>query len=542
MCRVVLCGVCLIVAAVPTFAAPVVETFTLSEIGCGRATGYAETNKIVTLGNMTHVTWLDSEGDHFVVNIRSLDRTTNIWSETVKLGGAYDNHGGPALTVDSEGYLHVVFYPHHQSFRYRKSVRPNDASEWTDSISFGSKCTYPTMMVGPDDTLYVTARTSDASKWGVKMYTKEPEGEWTESATLLRSLYNNYSHFQESLCWGPDHKTLHLMTRFYAAGSSHAIGYMKSDDFGQTWTKSDGSPIILPGTENTLDIVESVPSSLWGDYTSGATLRAGCLAVDADGTPHLLYNTMTDHGLPRQLWIATPNGDGTWDKLGLNDKCDVLPDGWGLGVPGGITINDDGRIFVTATMCSDTNYTDLWGGPPSEVVWMESSDGGETFSSLLISDVDPDSANWLPSIERPTGFNEIDVPTVMYTAGDKGSGTGDILANGVVWVSVQYPSDLPGDLDGDGMVGSADLDIVRANWGQTVSGPSEGDPSGDGTVGSDDLDIVRANWGASAVAVPEPATTVLLPCGFALLSTVIRTRRPGRNSRGLRGAAIASGR
>ncbi len=74
--------------------------------------------------------------------------------------------------------------------------------------------------------------------------------------------------------------------------------------------------------------------------------------------------------------------------------------------------------------------------------------------------------------------------------------------------------DLAGDLNGDGMVGSADLDIVRANWGQTVEAGcvSCGDPSGDGVVGSADLDIVRANWGntAAAAVVPEPGFLVLL--------------------------------
>ena len=63
-------------------------------------------------------------------------------------------------------------------------------------------------------------------------------------------------------------------------------------------------------------------------------------------------------------------------------------------------------------------------------------------------------------------------------------------------------SPLSGDLNADGFVGSADLDIVRANWGQTVPAGSlsDGDPSGDGLVGSADLDIVRANWGTNIPA------------------------------------------
>jgi len=118
--------------------------FMLSSDGCGRATAYAETNKIVTLGNKTHVAWLDSvKGGGFRVRVRTLDRTTGEWSPTIDVGPAHDNHGGPALAPDSKGYLHVVYFPHHHPFRYRRSKRPNDATEWGDEAQFGKRCTYP---------------------------------------------------------------------------------------------------------------------------------------------------------------------------------------------------------------------------------------------------------------------------------------------------------------------------------------------------------------------------------------------------------------
>ena len=89
--------------------------------------------------------------------------------------------------------------------------------------------------------------------------------------------------------------------------------------------------------------------------------------------------------------------------------------------------------------------------------------------------------------------------------------------------------DLPGDLNGDGAVGSADLDIVRGNWGSTTT-PGDlaaGDPSGDGSVGSADLDIVRANWGSTAAAsIPEPCTWTLLLTVAGLFAI-----RRGRNAR-----------
>ena len=69
-----------------------------------------------------------------------------------------------------------------------------------------------------------------------------------------------------------------------------------------------------------------------------------------------------------------------------------------------------------------------------------------------------------------------------------------------------------GDCNGDGYVNSSDLDVVRAHWGQSVSGAINGDLSGDGVVNSSDLDLVRGNWGATpgASAVPEPAGLLLL--------------------------------
>lgn len=86
---------------------------------------------------------------------------------------------------------------------------------------------------------------------------------------------------------------------------------------------------------------------------------------------------------------------------------------------------------------------------------------------------------------------------------------------------------LSADINGDGMVGSADLDIIRANWGRTVT-PGDrlsGDLSGDGFVSSADLDLVRAFWGQSfepyvlqgVSSVPEPAIWVLLPLAALMI-------------------------
>ena len=82
---------------------------------------------------------------------------------------------------------------------------------------------------------------------------------------------------------------------------------------------------------------------------------------------------------------------------------------------------------------------------------------------------------------------------------------------------------LEGDMNGDGVVNSADLDMVRGNWGQTVEPGTSGDGNNDGYVNSADLDMVRGNWGATAAAaVPEPAFLTLL---FATAVMLISRRK-----------------
>ncbi len=91
-----------------------------------------------------------------------------------------------------------------------------------------------------------------------------------------------------------------------------------------------------------------------------------------------------------------------------------------------------------------------------------------------------------------------------------GTSFGDVVSN-----TAAVPL-LDGDLDGDGFVGIADLNIVLGNWNQSVPpGDPLADPSGDGFVGIADLNVVLGNWNAGTppsdgAAIPEPGTGLLL--------------------------------
>ena len=401
----------------------------LSQNGCGRATAYGDCNKIITFQDKTHVSWLDSIAEGFRVRARTFDRKTKEWSSTYTVGEAYDNHGGPALTVDSLGYLHMVYYPHHHPFRYRRSVRPNDASEWGDEIEFGERCTYPTMVCGLDNTLYLTGRENRGSEpWYVNLYIKPPDAPWQEPITIFQDDKGGYVRYQGALAWGQDHRMLHMTLLIFDEKRSYTVGYLRSPDSGNTWERADGTPVSLPATRETVTLID----------TEHRDLRFGSVAVDRESSPYILYSTCPSFAIPSQAWIVWLDEAGRWCRRSLSDELPKEWKGWSLAMDGALHIASDDQIFtVLALMKPETVDEGNWGHKSAEIVGLRAPDICGNFSVDLLSKPDMTTPHWLPTLERPTGHNHVDIPGVMYTVGVTGEGCHDILSNEVYWTEMQ---------------------------------------------------------------------------------------------------------
>ncbi len=410
------------------------DRFLLSSEGSGRATAYLESPKIITYQGKTHVAWLDTPEEGFRIRIRTLDHKSDTWTKAVTIGEADDNHGGPALTIDAEGYLHILYYSHHHPFRYRKSVRPNDASEWTPYEEFGINLTYPALVCAADGTLIMTARRSyDNEPWELEMWTKKPGNTWARRQALLKSRHGNYCQFAGSLAWGPDHKTLHLGTRIYEMPDDESIapttivGYLSSPDGGTTWTRSDGRAVKLPATADNMDVVAS------GRIKEGRVLNAGSIGVDPQGKPFLPYSIRTQD--TSQTYLASPVGAGKWRHLLMNQ---FLPEGfreWDVFMHGGVAFGSSGQPTVAATMMHISVDGIDWGEVTTELIRFRSNDGGETFTGETFDKPSATEPRWMPNLERPAGFNEMPAePSLLYTDGVRGDGLGDTLSNRVYWL------------------------------------------------------------------------------------------------------------
>ena len=251
--------------------------------------------------------------------------------------------------------------------RYSRSLGPNDASEWSDEIQFGESCTYPTLVCGPDDTLYFTCRRQlDDTPWQVELWTKRPDQPWQNAGPILKARYKGYAHFLESLAWSPDHQTLYLSCRFHektdgkAYGRLQTLGFMKSRDFGKTWMRSDTSPIQMPATAGTIEVLES------GGLEKDKILRAGAMAVDANGLPHLVYS-IQENGKGKSI-LASPENekDGVWKRITLNSFLPEKFKEWDLIMPGGISFNDRNKMFVVAQVQKPGPEESSWGHPSNE--------------------------------------------------------------------------------------------------------------------------------------------------------------------------------
>lgn len=389
---------------------------TLSEKGSSRATAYAASNKLVTLGELTHVAWLDSIS---LTRVCTYNNRTGELGPVYTIGEGHDNHGGPSMCADSEGYLHIVYGPHHHPFQYRRSLRPNDASEWTEVVQFAEKATYPSLVCDSEDTLHVTYRRS-GERWQM-VYQKKPKGQdWGEPVVLLESSVPDYMQWGNALAIDQQDR-LHLGFHIYSRQkheAGFAFGYWYSDNHGKTWRTSGGDALSLPVTDETCRPLESSPDM---------DIRVGNVVCSEDGTVFMTVNGKKGGTRHFELWRLR---NGQWDTVQLLPA--FPPEARALGGTGGtVSVGSDGTVYIAAAAGSSE-----WGGDANEIYLLTSGDGGSTFSAQPTGTPEPDETNWLPNIERNMGHAPVDVPHFVFTHGGPGERNDAPAATEVRFVSL----------------------------------------------------------------------------------------------------------
>ncbi|MEM9414490.1 MAG: DNRLRE domain-containing protein [Planctomycetota bacterium] len=262
-----------------------------------------------------------------------------------------------------------------------------------------------------------------------------------------------------------------------------------------------GNNHISAGVTNSGDIHRAV---FWMDIAgllpSGAIVNSASFEFDVTrqggpqgsaGNTFSLHRVLTDwdEGTGTGNLGSVTNDGATWDNA-------TAATTWTT--PGGdFASTDSGQAFV--------DYT----GPGSQTFSLGNAQLAADVQAMLDGTVSNYGFLLLPIDESAQG-------SAMRITSREGGNAARLVIDFTV---------VSGDINADGFVGAADLDLLLANWG-TSSAMSDAD--GDGTVGQGDLDIVISQWGDGTlpdVNIPEPGALALLATGGLLFSRRRRTCR-----------------
>lgn len=362
----------------------------LSEQGSTRATRYTQSNKIVTLDGKTHLAWLDASSKTM---IRTYDSNVKRWSESVHVGTGRDNHGGPALTCDSQGYLHILFGPHHDPFQHCRSRLPNDSSDWITVGEVAQRATYPSIVCDDQDTLHLIYRRSFESKPWKLMYRRKPkENTWSEPVEIAAAPEKGYAHFHSAITIAND-QSLHIAYDIYHGGRAKCAGHLMSRDRGKTWTLIDGSKVQLP-TVTTSDVFFR---------NTEEALKVWALVCDRAGRPWI---SIQDNAVGQTELF---HWDGQeWDSIKPAERIVRTNEIKTVGVEGCLTKDAKGCLYLAA-------YHE------NALVVLKTENEGISFevcAVVLRADGEPIMG---PNLERPTGHNSVDTPWLIFYRGDRGT-------------------------------------------------------------------------------------------------------------------------
>ncbi|NQU19843.1 MAG: BNR-4 repeat-containing protein [Candidatus Nealsonbacteria bacterium] len=217
-------------------------------------------SSVVSRGGKVHVAWAeatDPEADvpGVPTYVATYDRKTRTLGKPALVGYGLppnDIHNSPSITIDSQGYLHVLVGTHGRPFPYARSLKPNDAhTGWTRPVPMGDglRQTYIGLVCDRDDTLHAVFRLwrsavepFPASHHGTLAYQRKRPGQpWEAPRVLIVPPFSEYSVYYHRLTidrrgrlfLSYDYWSTYWFYRNDHRGSRRAL--LTSPDGGETW-------------------------------------------------------------------------------------------------------------------------------------------------------------------------------------------------------------------------------------------------------------------------------------------------------------------
>lgn len=263
----------------------------IAPVWSGHSVGFA----LFTAPPRQFVAFYDTDR-HMTVAQRDLDSPDWTFARLPEQLG-WDSHNSIVLTRDADGHLHLAGNMHVHPLRYFRTGRPDDITSLVRVPAMvgalEDRVTYPQFLTGPDDALIFTYRDGGSGR-GNQIYNQYDTATRTWSRLLdtpltdgegKRNAYFDGPHRgpdgRYHLCWvwrdTPD------------CATNHSLSYARSPDL-RHWERSDGTPLALPITLATGEIVDPVPPG--GGLINGNAR----LGFDDEHRPILSYHKFDENG------------------------------------------------------------------------------------------------------------------------------------------------------------------------------------------------------------------------------------------------------
>jgi hypothetical protein len=387
------------------------------------------------------VTYVAYQGPHEDPYVCSYNHKTKAWKGPFKAGISalgktpistdptkIDNHGKPALLVDTEGYIHLIFGGHggnlslginslgtigRGEMMHVVSKKPFDISDWEELKNISPLGTYSQWVKTRNGTIYLFYRHgSHRSNW---VYQKSTDNARTFAAPVSILKYKKtidkaltydswYAWFQEGadnsivstfnyhLCGtGPGHSSLRLNSYF-----------MKMNTETETWETISGEKLKMPLTKESADEFVKIHDS------NGKKTQLGTIQSNIYGDPHLYFKSKGS------FFYANWQKD-KWNLIKVNDAEFNLGDA-------DISIEKENEIkFLATTSTNNTDEIAWWDTKDKGQSWIQetpmiTSKSGKYVMSSLIRNAHPDARVIVAEIPNIP----MAVDSKMYLIGDHG--------------------------------------------------------------------------------------------------------------------------
>ena len=229
-------------------------------------------SSLASRGSRVHMAWgeatePDADVPGVPAYVATYDRVDRTLGDPVLIGYGpppNDVHNTPSITIDGQGYLHVVVGTHGSPFVYARSLKPNDAyAGWTppEPTCTDARQTYIGLVCGPDDTLHLVFRywlgsteRFPAGHFGTLAYQRKRPGEaWEEPRVLVEPPFTEYSIYYHRLTIDRkgrlfisyDYWSTYWFYRNDHLGRRRTL--IMSPDGGDTWKLAETSDLVTGG-------------------------------------------------------------------------------------------------------------------------------------------------------------------------------------------------------------------------------------------------------------------------------------------------------